>query len=378
MIRLKNNNLSDYVLSVLCMGQLLLTLLQVCFISFNIFSDDTASKFRVVFSIVLTISALPFILKKRFITFFWTYIVVITIFGFSILMNKGNSIAIQDEALKFILPINIPIIFAAMQIKSIKIFTQVIRYTSYVVLALSVVYFIIFIRGELNFEYSYNMSLGYVLMLPALFFVCEKSFIHQIFILLLLLIMIFVGSRGPAIFVSLFMILGSFYPKRSLSFIIRKVGVYILFMLVLFISITMYISKFSLNSRTFEMILSGELISHDSGRSKLYSIILNAIYESPLIGYGALGDRLFFDGGYVHNFFLEVICDFGFLIGVPLIILFFLIIYKALLNNKYNRLCYLMFVFLGFLPLLVSSSFFINFNFALLLGISLNKNIFRV
>lgn len=66
------------------------------------------------------------------------------------------------------------------------------------------------------------------------------------------------------------------------------------------------------------MLLQGE-IADDNNRSRIYETAIQMIRNGGLFGYGAYGDRYVIGNiafvGYCHNIILEILIDFGILLG---------------------------------------------------------------
>jgi hypothetical protein len=64
------------------------------------------------------------------------------------------------------------------------------------------------------------------------------------------------------------------------------------------------------------MAFSGGLLD-DNGRASIAEKALHYISDSIMTGNGMLSDR-YLIGTYCHNIFLEILIDFGIVIGVPI------------------------------------------------------------
>ena len=134
---------------------------------------------------------------------------------------------------------------------------------------------------------------------------------------------------------------------------------------------------FGFKSRTLELFLRD--FNHFSGREYIYSTLLKAIDKKPFLGYGISGDRMIMGSfaKYSHNIFLELIIQFGIIIGGSLIFILLFLITKGLLekdNLKYNL--FIIWLSLGFAPLLVSNSYLVAINFWILLALMIkNENL---
>lgn len=134
--------------------------------------------------------------------------------------------------------------------------------------------------------------------------------------------------------------------------------------------------EFGLSSRTLLLFMRDGF--YLSGRENIYENVISAILESPLIGLGIAGDRRVLGGSYAHNLFIELVANFGILIGLLISLIVVFIILRGLLSKskaKYNML--IMWISPGFVHLMVSGSYFIDMKFWILIGLSMNKMIFR-
>jgi len=128
---------------------------------------------------------------------------------------------------------------------------------------------------------------------------------------------------------------------------------------------------FGIKSRNITLLLNEGV--HWSGRDLLYENVIKEIIENPIMGIGLAGDRGILGGRYVHNFFIEVIANFGFIMGGILLIAFLLLVLKSLIQNnrvKYNMI--IIWLCIGFIPLMVSGSYLTSMNFWIFLALILN------
>ena len=108
----------------------------------------------------------------------------------------------------------------------------------------------------------------------------------------------------------------------------------------------------------------------DDGRVDFATLAFQALKESNYIGLGFAGDRLFMDGFFVHNFFLECLVSYGLLGGTIISIVVVYRLVKGVRCNIENDKCkfLLILICVGFIPLLVSGSYVDNPWFYLMLG----------
>ncbi len=131
-------------------------------------------------------------------------------------------------------------------------------------------------------------------------------------------------------------------------------------------------------SRTLYHLSEGEFFDSE-GRDQISTIIYSAINDNPL-GYGILGDRYVLKNhgleGYAHSIILELICDFGVLIGPILFICLCINVIKVFFKKESDGVffCFLSMLPAGFIMLFLSSSFLSGaFVFWSLLGMLFNS-----
>ena len=129
-----------------------------------------------------------------------------------------------------------------------------------------------------------------------------------------------------------------------------------------------FLSSHGIRSRTLQKLLNNELLMSAS-REDLSSLGINIIWKSPILGFGAFGDRLFYEP-YIHNFILEVFIDYGIPMGLFLLLLIIIKIVEKFKMQKGEERDFLVLLVLGsILPLMVSSSYLIDFRFFFLIGV---------
>ncbi len=185
------------------------------------------------------------------------------------------------------------------------------------------------------------------------------------------------GTRGPLLFGVLYILYRAFL-KMGKGWKITVLSVFSI-TAALFVetkayysvlqSIDTFLQERSINSYIINQILTGNTASNDQ-RLRITERIIQAIQNQPL-GYGLFGDRIVLNGSYSHNIILEILCSFGVALGVIVLILFGLFIYKAIRNSKYyNRTSLLVaFVFIYLMKYLLSNSIVSDMYFGLFMGL---------
>lgn len=187
---------------------------------------------------------------------------------------------------------------------------------------------------------TYSLTFGYEMLLPAIlllyFYIREKNWVTLILSMIGFVTILTNESRGalivPIIFVAL-MFISNILDSKDVSWKAAKIAgivvigvVFALFGNMLLSVFVEVLSSMGLESRTLQMLSSGE-ISNDSGRTLIWARVIAAIQDGGPFGYGVFGDRQFVYGlhyvGYSHNIILELVCSFG-VVGIALCV--FLII----------------------------------------------------
>jgi len=117
------------------------------------------------------------------------------------------------------------------------------------------------------------------------------------------------------------------------------------------------------SSRNLSMLKTGGLFFNNA-RSDIYQLVIEGIKDSPILGKGPYGDRLMTSSKYIwghsHNIFLEILVSFGFLLGVPILLLLLNTLF-ALMSKKTSFYTIFYCVFLGTgSSLLTSNSFWLE------------------
>lgn len=268
------------------------------------------------------------------------------------------------------------------------------------------VYGILASMGDFNY-----MSIAYVLLLPLSFLtVCFVLLPDRLFLsinadsfriissilcfglaLLLWYVILCTGTRGPIVCVFagiVFLIMWTAFIRKKRSFI-RSVVVFLtftlVFILLMFIIKSDYTSSASGRMQYFvdnlfqgkfktsstEAVAQADLdriINNNEpldpskivmNREQLYYAAILEFLKSPVYGMGPLGFYAKYDG-YVHNIFLEVMCDYG-IIGALLFFgtVFFWLLVRLIRLSINNMVICSMLILLVFmnLPLLFSATF---------------------
>lgn len=357
--------LGDYWLSFTAFIQSILMLFQSLIADSGVIAQEMAALLRVLLSIVVVGVAMFWILERKLRQTIIIYTLFIFLFAISILLGKENSDFIIQEGLRFTFPICIPIFLSVISVKKNNILLRVALWMSYIGAFIGILYAILFVTGNLPMlEDMYNLSFGYALLLPTLFLIYFNK--NKILITFLILAILLAGSRGPLIPIFIFILAKMFmaYSKKKIFFIFTSI---LLIFIALFPILLNYLSDIGINSRTLFLLLDGSLDS-DSGRGNIYTFVWEKVLERPLIGYGFFADRVFL-GVYCHNIFMEMFLNWG--IFIPLFLYIIIMCIGLYLYRKINdeeRLLLILLFSSSVIPLLLSSSYLIDFRLPIFMG----------
>lgn len=324
--------------------------------------------------------ALPSVLKRSSIKILTIYSVCIFIFILHFAIFPENRIYM----LRLVFPLffmNIPAFIYALSINDIDILKKIMKKSSYVVFLFG---FLIGVLAILDIKSVgvYSISLSYYMLLPTILFLDEliDKFSLKILLLILLslIVIVSIGSRGALGCIAFFLILKLIKSNKRRTF---KVALSQFFIISLVILVSLYLDKilvllneifikFDINSRTLYLLTQDEISL--SGRDVIYETVMAEIVTKPILGIGLAGDTRIIGSGYVHNFFIEILGNYGMVLGLILNIIIIFLIVKALFikdKKKYNMI--LIWLSIGFVHLMVSSSYLVDIKFWIFLGLLL-------
>ena len=217
-----------------------------------------------------------------------------------------------------------------------------------------------------------QMEVAYSLLFPifVLFVDLMKKFdiVNIILLLLGVMLLFFMGTRGPIVVFAVFLLIYYVVLKNFKSYNILKkgiiVGLFVLFYYYI-VPICAFIAPFAaslgFSTRVFDSIVEQAMVNMDSAsnRDDFYGSVFSAIQSNGIgIGYGWGGDRLHTPtGGYAHNLELELLCQFG-IVGAGIIfVVLAVILCKSYFRNKQYSEIWLTMLCVGPLSLQFSESY---------------------
>ena len=359
----------DYYLSFIVIFQMVAVVFQLLLPFFHIISTEQSATLRIAITLLTFLPGILILAKKRLKLLTITFFIYGMFLLFNYLLYPASHAFIDSKAAFTLTPISILSVLFIYIINNWNVFLKVLLLVSRIIPILGIL-FVWAIRYTTLVEgITYSMSFGYAILLSSLFLFNQEKTSDKVLAILLLLMIIILGSRGPVVVLLIYIIytvLFSFKRKKvwQIPIALALVAGSILW--------TPKNSEVIEKSRTILLLESGEFISHDSGRDIIQKIIQQKILQKPLYGWGMGSDREFVDG-YAHNIFLEIFVHYGLVVGGFLFLLFFKFVINLYTNQKLLDLqggkdfFVAMFLF-GFVPMIVSGSYLMNYNFAMFLG----------
>ncbi len=271
---------------------------------------------------------------------------------------------------------SLPGLIFARQLEDYDCFKRVMKVFSYITVIMSVIVFF-FAKGSAASQYmtfSYNM-------LTQLFFLLvykpsKYKSLHYVVLSLGLFVFVFGGARGAMLSLlatSLVLYFVNYKPNTknvTISILILLAGViFAIFKEEILLFISNILESFSIDSRTLRYLAAGELLD-DSTRTPLYETSLANI---GVLGKGIMGDRIILNS-YPHNILLELLVQYGWIVGTVLIFLIVGCISASLMRKEKPEFIFIIILLpCGFLKLMLTGSYLHQEPaFYILLGFCLN------
>lgn len=333
---------------------------------------------------------------RRGMLFTWILIVLIVssaLINDQVLGYMFNANIIQSNVLLLVL-LYFPVFLLFQQRIDLEVLMKYLWRGSLITLLLAIVVFVTLLSSKSSVDY---MSFAYMMLSPIMICFIEgwrKKGILLAFPVIASGVLFVIGCRGAAValafflvvcfldlyfrgggtvrhlFVKLIMVIGAVLIGLNLNFIMKK-------MVIL-------LDSFGFSSRTLEALLLGKgLFIRSDGRQSIWKQAIDSI---GIMGKGLFGDRTvildeYHNPVYPHNFILEVMVDFGMVIGSILVLSFIVLVIKAVFKSyKSNdmqkiQMTYAMLTIL-LIKHMVSASFLTSFDFWFYIGLAMNLIIY--
>jgi O-antigen ligase len=380
----QNPKYKDQKVSISLMSIFLILIVQLFLLSFfQIFGTKTGLIIQIFSKIIIALlfsCSLKAVIKENTLLIIYLYLSSIIIIFYNYLVFPNNIEILNNQLFDF-LGICLICFIYSYSIDNTNKFMHIFEKFSILIFIIGFIIGILNITNYIKLE-SYSMSFSYYMLLPAIYFlniILKKNSIKYLiaFIITLFLILL-IGSRGAILCILIYFILFlsiniQKQKKRSL-FLITGTMISIFIFWFYRENIINYLVQLNqltgIKSRTLNLLLKN---IYYTGREHIYVIIKNKIIENPIIGIGLAGDR-FYLNTYSHNIILEILSGFGIIIGTLIIIgLIFVVLKSILIKDKKKANVNLIWLTIGFIPLLLSGSYLISFPFWIYLGIALKS-----
>ena len=216
------------------------------------------------------------------------------------------------------------------------------------------------------------ITYGYDILLPLsiilYYAITEKNWYDMIISIVGTIMLAIFGSRGALISLALFyiyIIISQNGKKR-----IRNTIWVLLVVLVVLIaysnlpSILSWLNRFGISSYALSRIANDQAFTSVT-RGLLYEFIINELLPGNYLGYGPIGNRALMpviryqNQPYPHQLFLEILIDYGLVLGVIFSIMIIYVVTYMLIKSK-EKFRYLtgLFCVVSLFPLMLSGSFY--------------------
>lgn len=330
--------------------------------------------------VIIFIRCIGTVFKREGRTFVFTYLTISMIILTHYLFFEYNRPYINQVIFKLFF-MSIPSFIYAKSIKSEDSLVLAIKRSSDIIFYIGLIIGVLVMGGIINIG-EYSMTYSYYMVFPVTYyiniFINEKKSKYLYMSLIGCTLILAIGSRGALVCIGAYILIESrkYFEEINFKNIIIFLFIAILLIYITFkfddilIFIQANLEKFGIDSRSIRILLEGGI--HTSGRDDLYNTIIKRVLKNPLIGIGLCGDRVYI-GNYVHNIFIEIIANFGIIIGGIVSLMLIVIIIKSIFNNKSKTLSFWMAI--SIIPLLMSNSYIIDIKFWIFLGVFFNKYI---
>lgn len=250
----------------------------------------------------------------------------------------------------------------------------------------------LFVTGEHNGYMVYGMRVMLATILLGFYYFEERKRSHLLTMVFSMVLILLYGNRSALIISLLCFIIQFLFRGSAANRLIHTIqtGLVVVLGIILLspeiISVlSNFLMKIGVSSRTLLILQSGiDDFMNNNGRSIIWENSIQAIIEKPWIGYGIGGDRnlnllginyMYEETGiYAHNMFLEILLNFGIVLGTLFLMFLFVSCIKVLfgkVENEVKRLFSVIFI-ATFCKLMFSSTIWSEMNTYLCLGLVLN------
>ena len=333
---------------------------------------------------------------------------ILYMFTFVVLMIA--SILLNDQVINYMIDenfvksnvitfffLNFPLFLLLLIMRDFNLLMKYLLKGSLLVLCLAITLFLFLLLIKSSKPVDY-MSFAYMMLSPIIICFVEgwrKNKKLLIWPIVSSFILFVIGCRGALVTLLVFLMLCFckyyLFNKISMKYLVIKIFFLVGAFLIVFNMGTLLrqlsdiLVQVGFSSRTLEfMLLGNDVFIQSEGRNMIWN---QAIENVGILGKGLFGDRTvlldeYLNPIYPHNFILEILVDFGMILGSVLLVIFAAVVGKALLvslksgDSQQIQMSFAMIsVFL--VRHMVSASFLTSLDFWFYIGLTLNWITYR-
>ena len=208
-------------------------------------------------------------------------------------------------------------------------------------------------------SFSYNLLFGTTF--SSIYFLEKRKALPLIAAIIGVLLIFFVGARGPlacyicGVGIYFLMSKASTAKKLFLMFSLLSISLIVLVLWEqMLVALKDGADTIGISSRTLELLLDGNIFS-DSSRGEIQQRIIEGF---TLFGRGLYGDRVVGENHYSHNLIIELISQWGFLLGTMIVVALGVLFIRGFrTKNNSLRLIILVFFSTSVIKLMLSESY---------------------
>lgn len=217
-------------------------------------------------------------------------------------------------------------------------------------------FFVMYILRGSDLQNSDDMSRAYFMLLNVLLvinYAFEKKSLLSIAVSLVgMILLLSMGTRGPIMIVLAFVACKIFQASTNKG----KSGVVVAFLLVLmwFVNSPYWdffllflqgvLESLGMSTRVIDFTIQGETLTYYSERDEIAQIVMSKIKERPFEGWGVYGEWQFV-GWSAHNMYLEMLDNYGVILGGVIILFMVFTVIRAFFTSKSAPVRSLVFLF---------------------------------
>ena len=263
-----------------------------------------------------------------------------------VLMTLLGTVLLWPENIKHMDPVGntvfyeiIPFIVIGMMSDVNHLYEPMVRASKVTILLCAISSIGIILNGHTTVSEwsSYSMSLSYATLYSVMWLMCDffkNSRLDTLFrIAIGLAIIILFGSRNPLLSIASYLIL-AILTSKSINVFLKLflpgaiTSVFICWQSII-IGLNDLVTKYNIKSRTLNLFLNQQLL-YDN-RTSIHQSIFALLNKQPL-GLGIAGD-VTQTQEFAHGLYVSVLCTYGYVLGVIVLLLLFGIIIRAYIES---------------------------------------------